>query len=106
MFLNARIQWLYFIVQICLAMVNCTSPTSKNLKNVEKFNLNRWKPIHTLRVSTIQHEPFIYQSENVKIHNGIEYKLIQTIAEKENLNLSIQFHNRFKPSSFNKLLYK
>lgn len=107
MFLNARIQWILFIVQICLANVNCTiAPPSKDLKNVEKFNLNGWKPIHTLRVSTIQHEPFMYQIENGKFHNGIEYKLIQATVEKEHLNLSIQFHNQFKLSHFNELLYK
>lgn len=105
MCLNAKTHWLLFIVQMFMVKTSSISPPSKDLKNLNKFNLHEWAPIYTLRVSTIQHEPFMYQSES-EVLNGVEYKLIQVIAEKQHLNLSIQFHKRFRPSHFNQLLYK
>ena len=110
MFLNVKAHFLLFIVYIYLSNIDC-SVSSNGLKNIDKFDLNGWKPIHTLRVSTIPHEPFVYQNENAggkngQRDNGIEYRLIKTIAEKEQLNLSIQFHDSFKTAHFNQLLYK
>lgn len=47
--------------------------------------------LNSLRVLSLNYEPFMYQ-ENGK-YNGIEYKLIKTIADKEHLDLSFQFGN-------------
>lgn len=111
MFLNVKARLLLFIVHVYLSNINGSASPSNGLKNIDKFDLNGWKPIHTLRVSTIPHQPFMYQNENEggkngQLDNGIEYKLIKTIAEKEQLNLSIQFHDSFKSAHFNQLLYK
>lgn len=60
-----------------------------------------------LRVFSTPNEPFIYRTKNGKFHNGIEYKLIKTIAEKENLKLIFDNNDnplnstQLKPSMFN-----
>ncbi|XP_055309007.1 uncharacterized protein LOC129572917 [Sitodiplosis mosellana] len=45
-----------------------------------------------MEVSSLHYEPFIYQ-ENGK-YKGIEYKLLETIAKKEHLDVSFRFHER------------
>lgn len=62
------------------------------------------KSIKNIKVSATHYEPFMYRDDLIKIqsnrggdgkfHNGIEYKLIKTIAEKEHLTLSIKIFNR------------
>lgn len=107
MILSPGTQCILFIAPVWfLAKTNSVSTSTKDLKNINKFKLNEWKPINSLRVSTIQHEPFMYRTDDEKSYDGIEYKLIEVIAEKEHLNLSIHAHQRFKASHFNQLLYK
>lgn len=109
MFLNIKFHCILYFVHTYSSYINCAVSPSNGLKNIDKFELNGWKPIHTLRVSTIPHEPFMYQNENgknVQWLNGIEYKLIKVIAEKEQLNISIEFQDSFKSVHFNQLLYK
>lgn len=60
----------------------------------------------SLRVSTIPSEPFMCQDKSGNFHNGIEYKLIETIAEKEKLQLTIQSYNRSIVMDFAQLLLK
>lgn len=47
-----------------------------------------------LRVTSRHYEPFIYE-EGGKF-KGIEYELIKIIAEKEHLNFSIEFGDKFE----------
>lgn len=46
--------------------------------------------IPLLRVGTAHYEPFMYQNHDGKFYNGIEYKLIQTIAEQLGMELLMQ----------------
>lgn len=47
-----------------------------------------------LRVLTSQYKPFMYRDENGQLYKGIEYKLLETIAEKEHLQLSFEIVDR------------
>lgn len=47
-------------------------------------------PKCVLRVSTTHYEPFMYQSKSGDFYKGIDYNLIKTIVEKENLSLLLQ----------------
>lgn len=94
---------LFCIVQIVLSSAQAIDD---NFKNFEKFNLNTWQPMETLKVSAINYEPFIYRNKNGEFASGIEYQLIKMIADKEHLNLSIEFHDQFKSFHFNQLLFK
>lgn len=42
---------------------------------------------HTLRVSTLQNEPFVKRNNYGDLSKGIEFELIKIITEKENLKL-------------------
>ena len=60
--------------------------------------------IRSLRVSSSNFEPFMYQDKDGQFYNGIEYKLSKTIAEKFHLNLSFKTH--FRRSDYNPLILK
>lgn len=71
---------------------------SSSWRNSPTFYRNNSK-FQVLRVSTRNYEPFMYQNKSGKFFDGIEYKLIKTIAEKEHLNLL--FHTEPRISSHN-----
>lgn len=64
------------------------------------------EPIQSLRVSTIPSEPFMCQDESGNFNNGIEYNLIKTIAEKEELHLSIRMYRNSNAINITQLLVK
>lgn len=79
--------------QVMLATLNSNVSVSTNrLEN--RVNTSR------LLVSAIPSEPFMVQNKNQKFYNGIEYKLIKTIAEKEKLRLFI--YSQPNPLKFDK----
>lgn len=63
---------------------------SKYLENCKKNELIQSNISHILRVSSTHYEPFMYLNEKGQFDNGIEYKLLKTIAEKLHLDLVIQ----------------
>lgn len=87
---------------------------SNVLKNYSKLfqhlNVNndmKSSRISTLRVLSHDYAPFMYQNRNKSFHNGIEFKLIQAIAEKERLDLLItETFGRHSPENFKRLLFK
>lgn len=99
-----------FLLQIILLLpllqVKCDSSSIKNGKKYEKLFLSGLKSIHSLRVSTEHYEPFMYRDKNGNFNNGIEYKLIKTIAEKEQLELSFVFVNHFRPLNLDEFIFK
>lgn len=56
--------------------------------NNEKFFLNEFNSTNNLVVSAIRNEPFMYRDDSGQFHGGIEYKLIKSVAEKEQLTLT------------------
>lgn len=71
---------------------------SSSWRNSPTFYRNNSK-FQVLQVSTRNYEPFMYQNKSGKFFDGIEYKLIKTIVEKEHLNLL--FHTEPRISSDN-----
>lgn len=88
-----------------LFQVKCDLNLLRKNKTYEKFFLNDLKSIHHLQVSTEHYEPFMYRDENGHFHNGIEYKLFKTIAEKEQLDLSFNFVNRLRMVNLEKFIF-
>ncbi|XP_031639772.1 uncharacterized protein LOC116351775 [Contarinia nasturtii] len=54
-----------------------------------------------LRVTTRYFEPFMYRDQ---FYKGIDFKLIETIAEKEDMELKVYFHDNLITTGFNRLL--
>lgn len=78
-------------------MNSITIPLLENdffLKNIQKPQFNDRKITQLLRLSANQYEPFMYRDKSGKFHNGIEYKLLETVAKKENLALNFQQNNQ------------
>lgn len=82
------------------------SSISQIIPNATKLSKPHQKAIQILRISTNLFEPFMNRNENQQIFNGIEYKLIKTIAEKEHFELSIQFQDRASATNFSQLHLK
>lgn len=83
----------------------CDLSSLGNSKKYEKFFLNDIKPVHSLEVSTENYAPFMYLDKSGHFH-GIEYSLIKTIAEKEQLNLSLTFSNQFRPLDLERFIFR
>lgn len=43
-----------------------------------------------LRISTAHFAPYMYQNEKGRFYNGIEFKLLQMIADRLKMSLSLQ----------------
>ena len=70
--------------------ISMTQPHSDySLKHFHKKQIFVGKTIRYLRVAVIDYEPFLYSDESLKFYNGVEYKLLKTIAEKEHLGFEI-----------------
>lgn len=84
MFIITKSFLLLIAVQVALIKANSLP---SDIKNYEKVFLKAIKPVDSLFVSADHYEPFIYQNKNGKFYNGIEFKLLKTIAKKENLEV-------------------
>lgn len=93
------------ILLVKLSQVKCDLNSLPKDKKYEKFFLNGLKSNQYLQVSTEHYEPFMYRDKNAHFHNGIEYKLFKTIAEKERLVLSFNFVNRLRPINLKKFIF-
>lgn len=82
--------WIFQIISANLVV----SESLKPFQIVQKSNSTRPRQIHSMRVLTKKFEPFMYQDENGLFYDGIEYKLIKTIAEKEQLTKPVEFYNQ------------
>lgn len=92
------------VTVVGLFLVKLGLVSASILKNIDTFKLNGWRPAHNnLHVAAIHYEPFVFNSG--KFPRGIEYKLLETISEKERLNFSIQFQDHFRSFHFNQVLY-
>lgn len=58
-----------------------------------------------LRISTVEFEPFSYHNENGEIYRGIEFKIIQTVAQKLDRKLLYQKWHGYR-HNFDQLLFK
>lgn len=76
------------------------SINSQKIEISQKFRLNQ-KPSQTLRVSAIHNEPFFNARKISKHPSGVEAKLIKTIAEKENMDLSIEVLSQLNSADIN-----
>lgn len=56
-----------------------------------------------LRILTNHFKPFMVQNEFGRFDAGIEYELIKTIAEKENLHLTFEASNQLHPAHINQM---
>lgn len=56
-------------------------------KNYEQIFLQGFNST-SLTMSTLQYEPFMYRHMSGAFYNGIEFKLIDTMAKKERIVLS------------------
>lgn len=83
-------QWQFklIIFLVIMASIMVTPVQSNNLKNYAKFNLTQ--PKLSVRVSSTHYEPYMYRNEKGEFVNGIEYKLLEVIAQKESLRLFFQ----------------
>lgn len=110
MFIPFFAPFILFFGEVCEANTITLSPLLKtrnekeqvqeHLRNGEKAYRND----ETLRVSSSNYEPFMYQDRDGKFNNGIEYKLLKTISEKTNLNLS--FKTQLSWSDYVRLMMK
>lgn len=76
----------------------------ETLKNLQKFNLTETKPVSSIRVFSNNYEPFMYQNKNGRFDRGIEYKLLESIAKVENLELI--FQNRSDFQVFDRIMFR
>lgn len=59
----------------------------------------------TLRISTVEYEPFFYQNGNGEFYKGIEYQIVETIVKKLNMLVSYQMWHGY-PQNYDQLLSK
>lgn len=95
----------HIILLFKLFQVKCDLTSLPKDKKYEKFFLNGLKSNKYLQVSTEHYEPFMYRNKNGHFHNGIEYKLFKTIAEKERWNSSFNFVDRLRPLNLKKFIF-
>lgn len=81
-----KIVLISIVQQLLLINTVSLAPTRKNYA---KVFLNGVKPDNFLFVSAIHYEPFMNRNENGQFHNGIEYKLLEAIAKKEHLDVTL-----------------
>lgn len=76
-----------------LSLVHCknTKFSGDRFLNMESENGTN---LSILRVFIGEYEPYISQRSNADIYHGIEYLLVNTIAEKLNLTVSFQLSTR------------
>lgn len=71
--------------------INTSSIASKNDRCAPKIiEQSRLNPIRSLQVSANHYVPFIYKDKSGKLSKGIEYKLVEIIAEKLRVTLSLK----------------
>lgn len=87
--------WILYTVLAKLIDFSASLP-SETLKNFQKFNLSETKPVSSLRVFSNNYEPFMYQNQNGRFYRGIEYKLLESIAKEENLELVFENRSEFQ----------
>lgn len=76
---------------IVASAMNISPRTNDSLSHNGEFPEGKHHTIRSLRVSSTHFEPFMYQDKKTgQFYNGIEYKLLSTIAKKERLDLIIQ----------------
>lgn len=79
-----RVQLYLVIVQIFLLKSEAASSSSSSSSN------------DPLKVLAVDNSPFMHRNKNGNIDRGIEYKLIQTIAQKSHLNVTFFDQKHFK----------
>lgn len=76
---------------IAVTSLNISLQMNGSLLQDTEFPGGEPTTIHSLRVSSTHFEPFMYQDEKTgQFYDGIEYKLLTTIAKREHLNLVFQ----------------
>lgn len=60
------------------------------LKYSQEKHIGKSGKIPLLRAATAHYEPFMYQNHEGKFYKGIEYKLIETIAEQLGMKSLLQ----------------
>lgn len=89
------IQLKLFSLQILASKSSNITPLANNHQESHgRSNLS----VRFLRVSATHCEPFMYQDSDGAFFNGIEYKLLKTIADKEHLDLFFQNQHDSEPS--------
>lgn len=88
MILIIRIQLIYAVLHISFIR-SVTAALFENEMRCGLHPRNGSKPEHSLRVS-VHHFESLYKNKYSEFYNGIEYKLIRTIAEKEHRKISVQ----------------
>lgn len=88
----SMIQLALFVSHIIAASsMNISLRLNDSLSQNGEFSGGKNHTISSLRVSSIHVEPFMHQDKKTgQFYDGIEYKLLSTIAKKEHLNLVFQ----------------
>lgn len=83
----------FVLIFSVLSLVHCKDTRFLGDELMKSGSHNKIQ-IFTLRVFVAEYEPYIYQNISGGTYDGIEYFLVNTIAEKLNLTTSYQFYNR------------
>lgn len=103
---NPFFSLIILIFRISLEMSLSKTISLNELSNHSNITQNERESMKLLRVLTTHYVPFMYQDESGQFYNGIEYKLLKIIAEKEHLQLSFQSKEHLHSANRDRILLK